>query len=56
VLKILFLFFTQSAANAVSEATGGRLDYLINNAGIHDQSKTTLDTLCVPLHVEKQDE
>ncbi|KAJ7837283.1 hypothetical protein B0H13DRAFT_2422012 [Mycena leptocephala] len=35
-----------SAANAVSEATGGRLDYLINNAGIHDQSKTTLDTLC----------
>ncbi|KAJ7829041.1 hypothetical protein B0H13DRAFT_1655900 [Mycena leptocephala] len=33
-----------SAANAVSEATGGRLDYLINNAGIHDQSKTTLDT------------
>ncbi|KAJ7359719.1 hypothetical protein DFH08DRAFT_734567 [Mycena albidolilacea] len=31
------------AANIVSEATGGKLDYLINNAAIHDHSKTTLD-------------
>ncbi|KAF7360131.1 NAD(P)-binding protein [Mycena venus] len=32
-----------SAANAVAGATAGKLDYLINNAGIHDHSKATLD-------------
>ncbi|KAJ6557818.1 NAD(P)-binding protein [Mycena capillaripes] len=32
-----------AAASAVSAATGGKLDYLINNAGVHDRSKATLD-------------
>ncbi|KAJ7665886.1 hypothetical protein DFH06DRAFT_1295119 [Mycena polygramma] len=32
-----------AAASAVATATGGKLDYLINNAGVHDRSKLTLD-------------
>ncbi|KAJ7083240.1 NAD(P)-binding protein [Mycena epipterygia] len=31
------------AASVVAETTGGTLDYLINNAAIHNRSKTTLD-------------
>ncbi|KAJ6478811.1 hypothetical protein C8R47DRAFT_1138242 [Mycena vitilis] len=33
-----------AAASAVAAATGGKLDYLINNAGIHDRSQATLHT------------
>ncbi|KAJ7648355.1 hypothetical protein DFH06DRAFT_1423981 [Mycena polygramma] len=33
-----------AAASAVAAATGGKLDYLINNAATHDRSKSTLDT------------
>ncbi|KAJ7723333.1 hypothetical protein DFH07DRAFT_759546 [Mycena maculata] len=34
----------KAAASVVAAATGGKLDYLINNAGVHDRAKVTLST------------
>jgi NAD(P)-dependent dehydrogenase (short-subunit alcohol dehydrogenase family) len=41
--------FRQSAANEVSKITGGKLDYLINNAAILNPDRAGLTTLSVDL-------
>ncbi|KAJ7697644.1 hypothetical protein B0H17DRAFT_1197305 [Mycena rosella] len=49
-LKVVLEF--KKLPRAVAEATGGKVDYLINNAAIHDHSKVTLDAYPTPAAIE----